>query len=146
MTNQLLIGILMISSLTFLTIGIGMVRAKETKESCFKKAKATITARGTGGYECISPVVQFMDGTREVTSRMIYEISDKPEYKEGAELDVLYCPKRVLGGIYTQSVILDDDGVSLKRLRRLYFIGGSIFIVVGIAFAVVTVVLGKAWL
>ena len=145
MTNQLLIGILMISALTFLTIGIGMVRAKETKESCFKKARATITARGTGGYECISPVVQFMDGTREVTSRMIYEIPDKPEYKEGAELDVLYCPKQTLG-IRTQSVILDDGDISLERIRRFYLFSGTLFFMIGLAFVIVTIVIGKTWL
>ena len=145
MNDWMIIVILGISALTFLTVGIGMLRAKETKANCFKKAKATMVTRGTGGYECISPVIQFMDGTREVTSRMIYEISDKPEYKEGAELDVLYCPKRVLG-VRTQSVILDDDGESLKRLRRVYLIGGTIFVLVGIAFVVVTIVMGKAWL
>ena len=145
MTDWMMVVILGISALTFLAIGIGMLRAKETKAECFKKARATIVARGSGGYECMAPVVRFMDGTREVISRTVYEISDKPEYKVGYELDVLYCPKRTLG-IQTQSVILDDGGKSLKRLRRMYLIGGTIFVVVGIAFVVVTIVMGKAWL
>ena len=145
MADKLWIGILAISALTFLVIGVGLLRAKETKASCFKKAKATIVARGSGGYECISPVVQFMDGTREVTASLVYEISDKPEYKRGAKLDVLYCPKQTLG-IRTQSVILDDGDISLERIRRFYLFSGTLFFMIGLAFVIVTIVIGKTWL
>ena len=145
MADKLWIGILAISALTFLAIGASLLRAKETKASCFKKAKATIVARGRGGYECISPVVQFMDGTREVTAGLVYEISDKPEYKRGAKLDVLYCPKRVLG-IPIQSVILDDGDISLQRIRRFYLFSGTLFFIIGLGFVVVTIAMCKAWL
>lgn len=145
MNDWFLVGVSGFSSLMFIAIGIGMLRANETKPSCFQKAKATIISRGSGEYSYISPVVEFRDGLREVTTRMIYEIPDKPEYREGSKLDILYCPKKVLFGLHTQSVVLDDGGESVRRIGRSYLLSGAVFATVGVVLIFATLALAKSW-
>ena len=129
--------VLCISSAVFLFIGLRLFFAPETRRASFRKARARVVSRGSSRDGEVSPLLEYRDGEKTVRA---YPNQPVPDCREGDELDILCCPKRVFF-ILTQSVIPDDGGASLRRIARFYRITGIGMFAIGLLFLIPIIIL-----
>ena len=137
--TALLLVVLCVSSATFIIIGMRLLFAPETHAKSFRKTRAVIVSRSIrdGGF---SPLLEFRNGEKTVRTSPVLRMSDGPGCQVGDEMDILFCPKRILF-IPVHTVIRDDDGVSLRRISRFYRLSGMGMFLIGCLFLIPIIIL-----
>lgn len=125
-----------------LLIGIRILFAPETKEKSYIPAKATVTTRLLNDCNDVTPRVQFTVNGKAKTARFRSGIPRSVHSEPGSEIDILYCYSPIMF-IDAYTVVLDDEGKSMKSMIRFYRAMGVIITLVGLLLIIPIVLILK---